>query len=126
MSDYLPTVSKTYEFQGDTVSATFKRMTRRQMMAISPLLPATANGTPVEQSQQEQFALMDAAIEALAENVESFKGIKDMEGRGMDFEEVKDQAYFTSLLSEMAMDLITESMVQEKKNPSSTEPSTSA
>ncbi len=113
MSNFLPLISKTYEFEGDTITASFKRLTRGQMILISPFIQ---NSTDKEsQSVEDQMRLIDITVNALSENIESFEGLKDSDDCEIAFDTAQNEAYFMSLLSEMAMDLITESMVQEKK-----------
>jgi len=120
MSKFLPNISKTYEFEGDTIAATFKRLTRQQMMAIQPLSPKVVgrkDDKPIleEQAPDQQVAMMDLAINSLKENMVSFTGLKDGNGEEVKFEVAVDQAYFTGLMSGMTGDLLSESMVNEKK-----------
>lgn len=118
MSRFLPLVTKKYEFEGDTITASFNRLTRKQMMAISPYIPANEE---IEQTLEEQMKLINAAIDALKDNIKTFEGCKDSEGNALEFTDIADEAYFTNLLSEMATDLLNESMVQEKKSSTASE-----
>lgn len=122
MSKFLKTVSKTYTFQGDTITASFKRLTRAQMMAITPLSPKVIGKNedgPIieEQTTGQQVAFMEVTIGALKDNVVTFESgeLVDENDQPMEFEDIVEEAYFTQLVSEMTKDLLSESMVDEKK-----------
>ena len=122
MSNFLPLVNKKYEFEGDTVTVSFSRLTRQQMLAITPFLPTKDGGG---QTIEEQLKLMDATINALETNIDIFTGLKDSNGGALTFEAIVNQAYFTTFVSGIAGDLLKESSVEdEKKSSNSTEPST--
>lgn len=120
MSNYLPLVKKTFEFQGDKISAEFKRLTRAQMIKIAPHIPSE----DADETLMDQMKTADVSIGILIENMESFKGLKDEDGNALEFNDICHESYFTPLLSEMAMSLLSESMVSdEKKSSSSSDPS---
>ncbi len=115
MSNFLPLVKKEYEFEGDTIATEFSRLTRAQMLSVSPYIPEVKNGKAAAQSSEDSMRFMDKAIDALKENMKVFTGLKDGDGNVLEFAAVADQSYFTTLLAQIAGDLMSESMVKEKK-----------
>ena len=117
MSGYLPTVKKEYEFEGDTITAAYSRLTRGQMIKISPHIPRVDQTTlQVEEFDLESnFKLLDGVMDALEENMKEFSGLKDAEGNDLAFSDICRDSYFFKLLSDMATDLMTESKMNEKK-----------
>lgn len=115
MSSFLKNVSKTYTFEGDTISISFTRMTRKQMMDISPYLPKSSDEA---QTQAQQMDLVDKGIDILKQNMISFTGLKDSEGEDLTFNDISDEALFMELTSEIMADLMSESTIDEKKENS--------
>ena len=147
MSRFLPLVSKTYEFQGDKVAVSFSHLTREQMIKIMPHIPQDGkvsqddlvkntemvdvtishipqDGKVSQDDLVKNMEMVDVTISALKQNMKSLTGLLDAEGRPLTWEATIDEAYFTNLYSEIAFDLISESMVNEKKPSNSQDPST--
>jgi len=112
MSNYLPLVKKQYTFEGDEVKVAFKRMTRQQMLVMNPLLPKTEEDDV--QTTEDQMKMIDVAINILSENIKSFTGLNTDDGDVIEFTDIVNEAYFMKFLSEIAMDLVSSSMVETK------------
>lgn len=112
MSNFLPLVKKEYKFQGDTIEVSFNLLSRNQMMSLLPLMPKEQGE---ELSLESQSALMEVSMEALKDNVKDFTGLKDRNGSAIEFKDAVEQAYFTTLMTEITMDMFNESMVEEEK-----------
>lgn len=109
MSNYLPLVNKTYHFEGDAIEVSFSLLTRKQMMDLLPLMPKEGE----EATMEEQTKLMDIGISTLKENIVSFSGLKDGNGRALEFEEAVEKAYFSNLMTDILTDMYSESILDD-------------
>jgi len=112
MSNFLPLVEATFDFDGDTVAVSFERLSRQQMMEIAPFMPTNKDQV---QTLEQQMIMGDKAINILKTNMKTFSGLKDKNSQEIPFEKAVDQAYFTHLFGQIASRLISESIVVEKK-----------
>jgi len=111
MSNFMPLVRREYEFEGDTISVSFTRLTRQQMIEISPYLPKDDHGL----SEDDNMSLIGKAIDILKKNVVDFSGLKNANGEPLAFLDIIDDTYFFSLSTDMVKDLMGESMLSVKK-----------
>ncbi len=112
MSNYIPLVKKTYDFEGDTVIVTFKRLTRAQMISLTPFLPETEE---TEMTNEQNVNLMENVSECVSENMVECSGLRDAEGNALDLKEHIDDMYFMELVTLISTDLMESSMVNAKK-----------
>ena len=112
MSKYTPLVKKSYPFEGDTVTVLFKRLTRAQMLQLTPFLPDSEDAV---MSNEENILLMDETTKCLKDNIAENSGLKDPDGNALDLKDCIDDSYFMGLASLISADMMTESMVNAKK-----------
>lgn len=116
----MPAVTKEYEFQNDTVKVEFKRMTREQMMSVSPYLRDEGD----DANPGGDAKMMDISADILSVNIISFTGLKDKEGNAIDKDTFLSNAYFFSLLGDLIKDLVRESLINPKQGKESEQDST--
>jgi len=121
MSNFMKSITHEFKFEDNKVRVQMNRLTRGQMLTISPHAPKSngvdSDGEPVleDQTVDEVYAMIEAGVNCLKENVLSFGGLTDNEGLQLEFDSICDEQYFTGLMNDMITVLINESMVTEKK-----------
>lgn len=125
MSNFTPLVHKQYEFEGDKISVSFRRLKRKHMISISPMLAKLQSLTdeqgniPAEAIMDNNEALsdiLDAIIDHIPEYVSVFNGLTTADGLEVTVETVADDVYFMPLALQIAMDMVVESSVRAEGN----------
>lgn len=111
MSGFTPLVSETFKFDGDEVKVQFKRLKRKDMIS---LIPKMSEGGRIEITSE----VINQAIDLIPEYVTKFDGLRDANGDVVDLELALDNAYFTKLVSEIALTMVTESVMREGNSES--------
>lgn len=109
MSNFTPLVTRTYEFEGDTITVKFSRLKRKHMLNA---MPALSNLNAAEDEVAKNVALnefLNDVIDVIPEYVKEFNGLNDSEGNAISIETVIDDFYFLKLAAEMSMDMVKES-----------------
>lgn len=97
MSRFTQAVDEKFEFDGDEVCFTMRRMQNKHMLKLAP----TAIGMPSENRIARTARLIDEAKDILRECVTNFHGLKDADGKEISFEMVLEESYFLALLDGM-------------------------
>jgi hypothetical protein len=109
MSNFTPLVSKTYEFDGDSIEVSFSRLKRKHMIAAMPGIKRLQDAQEAEDGDAIANAIneiLEKVIDNIPEYVQSFKGLADVEGRPIEIKTVVDEMYFVKLCSQLALDMI--------------------
>ena len=109
MSNFTPQVEKTYEMEGDEIRVRFTRLKRKHILEFLPQI-SKMTMTGAEDISGEQMAVVGELVGVLPEYVTEFAGLKDKDGNALEFTDVCEEVYFLELMTEIATDLITESM----------------
>ena len=133
MSNFTPLVQKEYEFDGDTITMHFRRLKRKDMLAIMPRLKkfedsqreskaleksddADAVSAAAESVNESLGDLVDALSAKVPEYTEHFEGLIDSEGHPIGIKTVCEELYFMRLCVKLCMDMIQESTVTGGKD----------
>jgi hypothetical protein len=114
MSKFTPLVKRTYEFQGDSISVSFRRLTRKHVLGFMPKVIAAQHCEGAEQLQAQNEMLNDL-VDLLPQYVEEFTGLRDTDGNAVQFDTVVSEIFFIDLVTEIGTDLMNESMVMDGK-----------
>lgn len=118
MSNYLPSVKASSEFDGDTVTYTLEPIENND---FGKLLPFFKEGEDGEQkiAFSDQAAFMAVAGELLGKYASNFAGLTDASGAEVPLETAVCKSYFLGLVSDMVGQLFNASMVQEVEGKNS-------
>ena len=116
MSNFTPLVSKTYEFEGDTVRVEFKRLKRKHMLNAIPALKRLQESDGDEAQLEKVNEFVNEIIDVIPEYIEVFDGLLDNQGQPITIETVIDDFYFLKLASQISMDMVKESSPQAQGN----------
>jgi hypothetical protein len=127
MSGYTSLVKKQYTFEGDTVEVQFRRMKRKHMLKLIPVMNEYNEALEVEETGGEAPKPSSELVENLltvvmghaTEYVSYLTGLKDSEGADVGITEVFEEMYFLELATEIAEDLMEESLGPLAKMPDS-------
>lgn len=133
MSKFTPKVTKQYEFDGDTINVTFRRLKRAEALTLAPYARTEADGITV--SFENQIKLLEVTGELLPNVIERFTGlfiddvevdyIKDGDTKNLDgWNSFLEEAYFFQLHSDILLDILNASFLSgddKKKLQSSPE-----
>jgi len=112
MSNFTPTVSKQYEFDGDTVNVVFSRLLRKDMLTVLPIfLKLNKAEEDTDEYREGINDILNALADVLPNYVSKFEGLDDAEGNPIAIDQVVNEMYFMSLCALIAIDLIQESGV---------------
>ena len=117
MSNFTPTVSKEYEFDGDTVNVVFSRLLRKDMLTV---LPAFLKLNKAEEDSDEYRdginGILNNLAEVLPNYVSKMEGLNDADGVAITIDQVVNEMYFMQLCAMIVLDLIKESGVPGGKD----------
>ena len=115
MSNFTPLVNKQYEFESDTVKVKFKRLKRKAMFKLMPLIQEAraSAGEGGDKAKLVEFSteMLGSMLDLLPEYVEEIDGLEDAEGNPITIDTVADDTYFIDLAGDIAMDILDASMV---------------
>jgi len=112
MSNFTPTVSKQYEFDGDTVNVVFSRLLRKDMLTVLPIfLKLNKAEEDTDEYREGINDILNALADVLPNYVVSLDGMNDKAGKAITIDQVVNEMYFMQLCALIAMDLIQESGV---------------
>lgn len=109
MSNFVKTFDFVTEFDGDTVTFVLRRLTRAQLMALTPLFGGTGTA----------LSLVDGAVPVLQQVVVSMAGLKNASGQILELKDILEEGYFTQLFMDLINELVVRSSVRvlpEKKS----------
>lgn len=95
MSGFTPLVKYTTFFEKDEVSMQIRNLKRSAMMTLTPHMDDKGK------MKLGNVEMLNLAADMLPAHVEDFKGLKDIDGNELTFEQVLDQAYFIELLGDI-------------------------
>lgn len=113
MSNYSPTLSKSFDVEGDEVKVTMKRLTRGEFGLITPFMPEDpTKGIPPSRALE----LLEVFAKFLPDKIVSFEGLKDKDDVPINFETALGESYFFVLMMEIVSTMVEGSTLQEKKS----------
>ena len=114
MSRFTPAVEAEFEFEGDRVVVTLRRLSNKQMVALAPhLAPDPAAPAALRSGVIRSAALIANSREVILECVTGFAGLKDSTGAALTLDAVLDEAYFLPLLDQVFSELLKVSVLTE-------------
>lgn len=112
MSRFTPTVCRTTEFQGDTVTVIFRRMQNKHVKIIAPFMQGVDEGN-ASMRFSDLFEMISVGKEVFSECVVSISGLKDDQNNDVPLETVLTETYFMALVGWMFNTLAEISFVGE-------------
>jgi hypothetical protein len=116
MSNFTPTVSKTYKFEGDTITVEFSRLKRMDVLMMMPKVQQAA-ALQIEKDEAGAATLnnevLNDLLTVLPDYVKKFDGLKYENGEPIKFEDAVNEMYFIDLITDIGMDVMNSSMVVE-------------
>lgn len=121
MSKFTKQINKTYEFDGDKVTITMKRLKRKDAIKLAPYMVEPDKDGKVSMKFEDSLLFVDKACEVLSTHVTTMTGLFDSDSEVITKEEVfgdGTETYFMSLISEVIGDLMEASFTgfDEKKS----------
>ena len=116
MSNFTPLVSKTYTFEGDTITVEFARLKR---MDVLMMMPKVQQAAALQIKKDETGAallnneVLNDLLTVLPDYVKKFDGLTYENGEPIKFSEAVDEMYFMDLITDIGMDVMNSSMVVE-------------
>lgn len=122
MGNFTKEVTNNYQFDGDNITVSFKRLSRKDAMKLLPFIKAKEDGTMVMEIK-EQFEFAEIASNILKGNITNFVGMF-MGGEQVvigseKYNTVFEDVYFTSLIADIIKDIMEVSFLNstvEKKS----------
>jgi len=122
MSGYTQLVSKKFVFEGDEVEVQFRRMKRKHMLKLLPLInkfnSAQDGGEDTSNIMPE---LLQEVMSVAEEYVAYLNGLKDADGEEISVSQMFDEMYFTELAANISMSLLDASLGPLVKTPDTSE-----
>ncbi len=123
MSNFTPLVKTTYEFDGDTIQVWFSRLNRKDMLKILPSFAKIQQSKDDAEKGDEMSVeyvanindVLNEVAELIPKYIRKFEGLNDTDGKPITIETVVDEMYFSTLLSELIIDIIKQSGVPSGK-----------
>jgi hypothetical protein len=116
MSNFTPTVSKTYKFEGDTITVEFSRLKRMDVLMMMPKVQQAA-ALQIEKDEAGAATLnnevLNDLLTVLPDYVKKFDGLTYENGEPIKFEDAVNEMYFIDLITDIGMDVMNSSMVVE-------------
>jgi len=122
MSKFTKQISKTYDFQGDTVRVKMKRLKRKDAIKLAPLMSEPDKDGNVKMSLYDSMEFVGVANEVLLNCVTSFSGLLNEEEEPIFKEEIfgeESEVYFMELTSQIMGDLMEASFASGDKEKKS-------
>lgn len=111
MSGYKPREHFEHEFEGDIVSYYLTRLTRQEVMELTPLF------IKIEKDESEEaMMIINKIIEFLPMHVQNFDGLVDSNNEPIKLDLVLTDTYFLGLAKEMAGNLMSISWTNKAKD----------
>jgi len=108
MSNFTPLVTKEYDFDGDHITVTFSRVTRKHMLASMPAFLKIQEADEDNRAEIINDVLNDI-VDVIPNYVKSIEGLNDVEGNRIKIETVVTDMYFMRLCALIANDMMRES-----------------
>lgn len=116
MSNFTLNFTKTFSFDGDTVTVVMKRLTRESALRLAPYMKTGEDGE-MRMSFEDNLKFMDVGAAVLKDCIVSMKGLYVEQNQvdvGTDmFNVVFENMYFLGLLSDMFNELFSESFMDD-------------
>ncbi|KKL79399.1 hypothetical protein LCGC14_2015240 [marine sediment metagenome] len=106
MSQFTPTVKFTTEFDGDTITMTLKRLTRKQLHTCAPIMENLDNF-------EKKLQYLDVMAQLLPDVVSDFRGLMTENGEAS-LESILEEGFFGPLIDEISGELFRISFHQEE------------
>lgn len=106
MSKFTPSITRTYEYEGDTVTIVMNRLKRKDAVKMMPFFGEPDENGNYKMSVQQQMVLLDNCADIIRKNVVSITGMSFDEAVNDVIAVVFDEAYFLELLSDILNDMI--------------------
>ena len=113
MSNFTPLVKKQYKFEDDDVTVEFSRLKRKHVLTILPKAQEMERQDDRHKQTLLQNELLNEVLDILPDYVAVFTGLRDAAGGEIDFSSAVNEIYFIDLISDIAMDVIQESLTVE-------------
>jgi hypothetical protein len=113
MSGFTKTVKREFQFDGDTVSVEFKRLTRADALSIAPLSAKMSTIDKDEEAAKVGSEWLEKACEMLPSYIVAFSGLRDGDGNVLGLEDALAAAYFMPLVRDLFNALLGSSMLTE-------------
>lgn len=108
MSNFTPSITEVFEFDGDTVKVTFNGLKRKHIITLSPYMSEDANTI----SFQDQVKFAEAAATFMPEIITKIEGLNDADGNPIPLETMLSETYFTRLVSDIMTSILTHSFLK--------------
>lgn len=106
MSQFTPTVKFTTEFDGDKITMTLKRLTRKQLHTCSPIMENL-------DSFEKKLEYLDVMAKLLPDVVSDFQGLV-IQGKEVSLDIILQEGFFGPLIDEISGELFRVSFHQEE------------
>ena len=116
MSNFIPSVRYTTQFEKDEVFMQLSSMKTKDMAKLAPFMKEDGNVSTVESME-----IMRVGAEILPGYVDNFGGLTDANGSNVSFETVLEQVYFIELVSDIMAKLFDISRMSVKDEGNSDE-----
>ena len=114
MGTFTPSISKSFEFDGDSVTVVFNRMKNRHFLRIAPfLLPDPEGPRTLQAGMMRSVKLVEDSKDILKECIVSVSGLTDSSGRSLVLEDIIEEGFFIPLLDRMLGALMEVSVLRE-------------
>lgn len=118
MSKFTKSITRTYQFDGDTVVVTMARLKRKDALRLAPHISDPDEDGNVKMSFGDSMEFVEVSSDVLLGYVSSFSGLVDDQGTPITIEDVcgeDSEVYFMGLISDMMGDLMKASFIGEDK-----------
>ncbi len=117
MSKFTKSITRTYQFEGDTVVVVMDRLKRKHALKLIPYMSEPDEDGKVIMKLDESMDFMDVASDILAKHVTSITGLLDGNGEIVPINAVIGEdgtSYFIELSTEIMADLMEASFMKQK------------
>ena len=108
MSKFTKSITRSYQFDGDTVTVTMQRMKRKHAMKLLPFISEPDESGNVKMTFQDQMEMLDVAAEFLPKYVNKIGGMRGEAGEELTTEAavelISEESYFMGLVGEIVGD----------------------
>lgn len=118
MSKFTKQIKKTYEFEGDTIQVSMKRLKRKDAIKLAPFISSGDEDGKVSMSFEDSLVFADKSSSILNKYVTDFTGLKEEDGTPLEVSDIfgdDGEVYFIGLISEMMADLMEASFVGDSE-----------
>lgn len=117
MSKFTKSITRTYDFEDDTVTVTMNRLKRKHALKLIPHIGEPDEDGRVVMNLDESMEFMDLAAGMLTQYITSMVGLVDDEGAQISVDDAfgeEAESYFIQLASDIMSDLMEASFIKPK------------